>query len=106
MSRNCTAEAKTNTARKKPARQMPVYYNCNMAGHLARDCTVSAADTEPTKDNATSKGRDTSDRNRNFRRAQRDRVAGVIEIMGNRSGLRTCDREVRKGEMTRLGLIV
>lgn len=77
-----------------------MYYNCNEEGHLARDYSA------PTAEANNGGPRDVSGRNRNFRRAQNDRVAKRIEVVGNGEGLRTCDREVRKGEWTRTGLLI
>lgn len=99
LARDCSAETK-NTAQK---RQSPVCYNCNEEVHFARDCTVSGIPMDEANDRPT---RDKSGRNRHFRRAQRDRVANRIEVTGNGEVLRTCDREVRKGELTRTGLAI
>ncbi|KAH5089878.1 hypothetical protein HBH71_155850 [Parastagonospora nodorum] len=98
IARNCKAETKTPSTNNE--RAPPVCYNCTEEGHLARDCSAPAAGAY------NSGPRDVSGRNRHFRRAQHDRVAKRIEVMGNGEGLRTCDREVRKGELTRTGLVV
>ncbi|KAF2259251.1 hypothetical protein CC78DRAFT_592515 [Lojkania enalia] len=46
-------------------------------------------------------------RNRFFKRARADRRNWEpIQVCGNGEGLRTCDREVRQGEVTRLGLVI
>ena len=70
---------------------------------MARECTVEVPDTGVEFVGATRPVRATAGRNKHFRHAQRDRE---IEVAKNGEGLVTCDREVRKGEMTRLGLIV
>lgn len=79
-------------------------FKCGRPGHGLRKCTLE------TSLNVTEKSmvqvRDMASRNKNYRRAQRDRVVGVIEVKGNGEGLKTCDREVKIGEMTRTGLIV
>jgi hypothetical protein len=91
LSRDCTEE-------KKPVRPRPVCYNCNEEGHLSRDCTEAMKeDTRGPRDN--------SGRSRHFRQAQHDRAA-YIEVASNGEGLRTCDREVKKGEKTRTGLVI
>jgi hypothetical protein len=95
MSRDCTVQ--------RPA---PICYNCDIAGHLARDC-LEPRKVDPREDVANaSKPRNTTGRNRNFRRAQRERITYGIEVTGNGEGLRTCDREVRKGKLTRTGLVI
>ena len=98
VARNCKVEMKnpSNNVKRAP----PVCYNCNEEGHLARDCSAPAVEAN------NGRPRDVSGRNRNFRRTQNDRVAKRIEVIGNGEGLRTCDREVRKGEWTRTGLLV
>jgi hypothetical protein len=78
LSRDCTKE-------KKAKRQPPTCYNCRGEGHLSSDCTA------PRKDNYQSY------------QVQR---AYCIEVAGNGEGLRTCDREVKKGEKTRTGLVI
>jgi hypothetical protein len=106
IARNCSAQTTASILTTKSTHPPPVCYDCNGIGHLARNCIVSAVEGGLSQYNAEFKGRDTVGRNRNFRRAQRDRAAGVIEISGNGEEIRTCDREVRKGEKTRLGLVV
>ena len=98
LSRDCTVE-------KKVKRPLPVCYNCNVEGHLARDCTLTRKEDAGRHVAEKSTTRDTAGRNRHFRRAQRDRAA-FIDVAGNGEGLRTCDREVRQGEVTRTGMIV
>lgn len=98
---NCNAEdhlSRDCTEKKKPVRPRPVCYNCNEEGHLFRDCT------EAMKED-THGPRDTSGRSRHFCQVQHDRAA-YIEVAGNGEGLRTCDREVKKGEKTRTGLVI
>ncbi|PVI04031.1 hypothetical protein DM02DRAFT_652048 [Periconia macrospinosa] len=60
----------------------PVCYHCKVAGHMARECPQRK------------KG------NYHYRKSH------VIQVATNGEGLRTCDRVVRKGEMTRTGLII
>lgn len=86
-------------------------YNCGEAGHIARNCTTDVPAAESVTSPETTSGRrsvrDTTGRNRYFRRAQRDRQAfRPIVVVGNGEGLRTCDREVEPGELTRTGLVV
>lgn len=100
MARNCTAEVQE--APKKSKRPPPVCYNCNEEGHLAHNCTMARKEDANVSKRAT---RDTTGRNHNFRRAQNDRAV-FIDVDGNGEGLRTCDREVRQGEMTRAGLLI
>jgi hypothetical protein len=103
IAHNCTTKA-TDTLKaadkaKETKRPALTCYNCNEEGHIARNCEVSA----PIN---ISPRRDSTGRNRNSRRAQNDRFARRIDVTGNGEGIRTCDREVRKGEVTRTGLII
>lgn len=81
MSRDCPAEQTEKT--KKAQGSLVKCYNCNAQGHLSRDFTQEKKQPR-------------------FRQA---RVA-YIEVAGNGEGLRTCDREVKKGEKTRTGLVI
>lgn len=126
LARNC--KTKIDKSPQRAHRPALICYNCNEEGHLSRDCTVerpvvicyncdneghlSRDCSEPRKADLrqhfanTCTARDTTGRNRNFRRAQRECVPYGIEVTGNGEGLRTCDREVCKGEVTRTGLVI
>ncbi|KAF2125899.1 hypothetical protein P153DRAFT_408813 [Dothidotthia symphoricarpi CBS 119687] len=86
VSRQCTAESK-----KQPVKQPIHCYNCGAGGHMSRNCTMPRFQKSG------------HGRKKIFRRVQR---VPVIEVSTNGEGLRTCDREVKKGEMTRTGLVV
>jgi hypothetical protein len=81
-------------------------YNCNEEGHIARHCSLPRKAKVSNHTGNNSPIRDTADRNRYFRHAQTNRFANRIDVAGNGEGLRTCDREVRKGEVTRTGLVI
>jgi hypothetical protein len=86
LSRDCKADpkAKTSVIVKEPF----LCYNCDGEGHLSRDCP------KPRK-------------NYEVRRQQRDPGAVLIELPHIGGGnVRTCQREVRKGERTRTGLVI
>lgn len=101
IARNCTAKAAaTNQAADAIKRSTIVCNNCKEEGHIARICNAPAKVSEKTV------RRDATGRNRNVRRPQKDRADRRIDVAGNGEGIRTCDREVRKGEVTRTGLII
>lgn len=103
--------------RKRRKANAVLCWNCNGHGHLARDCTVSSGDVEtaekpkpkpkPTVRGSTSGLTEKSTkRAARTHRGKRDRLVYPIEVTGNGEGLRTCDREVRSGELTRTGLVI
>jgi hypothetical protein len=81
MARDCTAEIKEKA--KKTKRTPPTCYNCHIRGHVARDSTVKAV--QPV---------------------QKTKRSAPNCYSCNEEGLRTCDREVRKGELTRTDLVI
>jgi hypothetical protein len=101
IARNCTAKAAaTIQAADTIKRSTIVCNNCKEEGHIACICNAPAKVSEKTVK------RDATGRNRNVRRPQKDRADRRIDVAGNGEGIRTCDREVRKGEVTRTGLII
>jgi hypothetical protein len=106
-SKNSSATQKNRAGQTKTQKSAKTFtcYNCCKEGHIARNCD-SSRKTDPPGHVANTHARDTSGRNRNYRRAQNDRFAHRIDVAGNGEGLRTCDREVRKGDVTRTGLII
>jgi hypothetical protein len=81
---NCGEEghlSRNCTKEKRVKRQPPTCYNCQQVGHLSHDCTAAP-------------------------KPARQAQAYYIEVAGNGEGLRTCDREVKKGEKTRTGLVI
>jgi hypothetical protein len=92
IARNCSVSA-------------PICYNCNEAGHISRSCPHKA------DANKTKVPRKDARRGHNVhqRRAKTDRYfdyVGEIEVADNGEGVRTCDREVRFGEVTRTGMVI
>jgi hypothetical protein len=92
---------------KSKAREPFLCYNCGEEGQMFRDCTVEVpGETVEFVDTSTT-AREYGGRNKHFRRAQRDHEIGpkiyTYEFGG---GITTCDREVKQGERTRLGLTV
>lgn len=125
IARNCTIlRMHRDATSSSPPRKPLVCYNCNSIGHIARNCTIPDAQTGPSIVKAVnaelpsppkSKAvlQDVSNtralhsgRNRNYRRAKEEKSVEPIVLTGNGEGLRTCDREVRRGEVTRLGLVI
>jgi hypothetical protein len=110
----------------KPVRQPPICYNCNCVGHIARNCpepriSCGAQDStesinidhnkKNTCDSSNSRASVYAGRNRNRRRANAERYADkyfekMIDISGNGETITTCDREVKQGQVTRLGLTI
>ncbi|KAF2729203.1 hypothetical protein EJ04DRAFT_447763 [Polyplosphaeria fusca] len=99
---------------KQPAHFVPptkLCFHCNKPGHIARFCPNYATPVQNEgkagfKDQSNKPGRQSSGRNK-FSRTKAVRFdSRLIEISGNGEGLKTCDREVRRGEMTRTGLVV
>jgi hypothetical protein len=71
---------------------------------MSRNCNVQVAKEAIEFVGATESGQDYSGRNKHFRHAQRDHeIGGKIEPFDFGGGLKTCDREVKKGECTRTG---
>jgi hypothetical protein len=114
VARNCTQEkpvteignsfSTSSHPRRKPKSKEPfICSRCGGEGHMARECTVEEPSTGVEFVGIARPVRATAGRNKQFRDAQRD---PEIEVLKNGEGLATCDREVRKGEMMRTGLIV
>ncbi|PVI04034.1 hypothetical protein DM02DRAFT_694553 [Periconia macrospinosa] len=83
--------AKTEAAKRASSL---VCYNCGGVGHIAKFCRSKAAKSS-SKYNGQMKGH-----------GHKEKKPRVVVVITNGEGIRTCDREVKKGEMTRTGLIV
>lgn len=74
-------------------------YRCGETGHMAKNCRVnSAKDNRNPKPRSTKKAKPTNG-NEEFQ-------LPIVKVTSNGVGIRTCDRVVRKGEVTRTGLII
>jgi hypothetical protein len=90
--------------RRKPKSKEPcICFNCGGEGHMARECIDEKSNTGVEFVGATRSVHTTASRDRSFCNTQRNHK---IEVVKNGEGLATCDREVRKGDMTRTGLVV
>jgi hypothetical protein len=90
--------------RRKPKSKEPcICFNCGGEGHMARECIDEKSNTGVEFVGATRLVHTTAGLNRSFCNTQRNHK---IEVVKNGEGLATCDREVRKGDMTRTSLIV
>lgn len=96
---------------EKPAKLNTVRcWACGECGHRSRNCPTACEDKEAPEKTKRSedhesrhyKGEHTK-RGLRIYRTKRDRYVRPIEVTGNGEGLRTCDREVHAGELTRTG---
>jgi hypothetical protein len=98
--------ATSNHSRNFQVKEPFFCFNCGGEGHISRNCTVEVPEESVEFVGVTPPVRDYSGRNKHFRRAQRYRETSYIYTYDFGGGLQTCDREVKKGEMTRLGLSI
>ncbi|PVI04028.1 hypothetical protein DM02DRAFT_519581 [Periconia macrospinosa] len=121
---------KTHVQAIQKVKAAPTCYKCNVVGHVARFCSAANPkdikatprrqyDKEKTKDSkATRRGQYDMQKTNDIKATRRGpynkqkgrgQNAGwfpVIQVATNGEGIRTCDRVVKRGEMTRTGLII
>jgi len=82
-----------------------ICHSCKQTGHISKDCpTAKASDQMTKRSNKPVRGA----RKQTYRRGTGygQWVPSIVELYENGEGLRTCDREVKRGEMTRTGLLI